>query len=162
MAELTTPSEHGTPKEGMECLAMFEDIDATNYVEYRAAPSGIWRPCLYCQDVVEAQLAGQFKNYMERMQKTDCKAELKRLLDAGPPVWLTDKHALPLQEGETHVSHLWYMNGDREISAMLEGACDGEDRKKLWDELKSVHAAAAAVDEEAAAAAPAPAAEAST
>ena len=77
-------------------------------------------------------------------------------------VWLTDKHALPLQEGETHVSHLWYMNGDREISAMLEGACDGEDRKKLWDELKSVHAAAAAVDEEAAAAAPAPAAEAST
>ena len=38
------------------------------------------------------------------------------------------------------------MADDRETSAMLEGAVDGEARTKLWDELKSIHATAEAAD----------------
>ena len=106
---------------------------------------------------MRAQLKGQYTSYMERMQKTDCKAEMKRRLEAGPPIWISDKHALPLKDGETHVCKLWFMSDDREVSAMLEGACDGEERQKLWDELKSVHAASEEADanEKGAAAAPA-------
>ena len=148
---------HGKPAEGMECLAMFEPIDESNYVEYQAAPSGKWRPCLYGAEMIEGLRTSQYKNYMERIQKSDCKAEMKRLMESGPPVWVTDKHACPLEEGETHVCKLWFMSDNREVSAMLEGACDGEERQKLWDELKSVHAASEEADanEKEAAAAPA-------
>ncbi len=148
---------HGKPAEGMECLAMFEPIDETNYVEYQAAPTGKWRPCLYGAEMIEGLRTSQYKNYMERIQKSDCKAEMKRLMESGPPVWVTDKHACPLEEGETHVCKLWFMSDNREVSAMLEGACDGEERQKLWDELKSVHAASEEADanEKEAAAAPA-------
>ena len=40
---------------------------------------------------------------------------------------------------------------------MLEGACDGEERQKLWDELKSVHAVVEEVDAKSEEAAAAPA-----
>ena len=49
MSELS--SVHGAPPEGMECMAMYEDIDASNYVEYQTAPSMAWHPALYCADV---------------------------------------------------------------------------------------------------------------
>jgi len=36
---------HGKPKPDQECMATFELIDETNYVEYQSAPSGKWMPC---------------------------------------------------------------------------------------------------------------------
>lgn len=144
MAEPETA--HGAPAEGMECLAMFEPIDSTNYVEYQSAPSMKWRPCLYGAEMIEGLRTSQYKNYMERVQKSDCKAEMKRLMESGPPIWVTDKHACALAAGETHVCKLWFMSDGREVSAMLEGACDGAAHLKLWDDLKSVHAAAAEAD----------------
>ena len=148
MAEMST-SVHGTPPPGMECLAMMEDIDHTNYVEYQTFPSLAWKPCLFAAETVESMHSGesnQYAQYMERIQKSDCKAEMKRLLDAGPPVWVGDEHAMPLPEGDTHVVKLWFMNGDREVSAMLRGATDGAARQALWDELRAVHAAAEAAE----------------
>jgi len=76
-------------------------------------------------------------------------------------VWLSDDHALPLQGGQgggettttggengnsndddddaaqsdTHVCKLWYAGDDIEVSAKLEGAVEGDERRKLWDEL---------------------------
>ena len=38
----------------------------------------------------------QFGAFLERVKKTDCQAELRRLLRDGPPIWLSDPHALPL------------------------------------------------------------------
>ena len=137
---------------------MMEDIDHTNYVEYQTFPSLAWKPCLFAAETVESMHSGesnQYAQYMERIQKSDCKAEMKRLLDAGPPVWVGDKHAMPLPEGDTHVVKLWFMNGDREVSAMLRGATDGAARQALWDELRAVHAAAEAAEEPAEGSAPA-------
>ena len=114
---------------------MMEEIDESNYVEYQTSPSMKWAPALFCAEVIEHALANQYKSYMERMQKSDCKAEIKRLLEAGPPVWVADKHGMPLPEGETHVCRLWFMKDNREVSAMLEGAVDGAERQALWDEL---------------------------
>ena len=127
---------HGKPAEGMECLAMFEPIDETNYVEYQAAPTGKWRPCLYGAEMIEGLRTSQYKNYMERIQKSDCKAEMKRLMESGPPVWVTDKHACPLEEGAARLQALVH---ERQPGSFghARGACDGEERAR--DGLKVSH-----------------------
>jgi len=43
--EKMTSAIHGKPQPGQECKATFEAIDASNYVEFQAAPSGKWAPC---------------------------------------------------------------------------------------------------------------------
>ncbi len=39
--DVTHNIEHGTPQEGLECLACFDDIDGSNYVEYTAVLDGV-------------------------------------------------------------------------------------------------------------------------
>ena len=78
---------------------------------------------------------------MEQVAKADCKAVLRRLLEKGPPVWLADKHALPLPDDDTHVCKLWFSSSGEEVSAMLDGALDGAEREAKWDELKAIGAA---------------------
>ena len=80
-------------------------------------------------------LQSQFEDYIIRIKKTDCQAELKRLLAKGPPVTIADEHGLPLEEGET-VEELWFASRNTTESAVLEGAKQGQDRQVLWDELK--------------------------
>jgi hypothetical protein len=105
-------------------------------VEYQSSPSLKWKPAQYEQSVVEQLLADQFHQYVDRVKKTDCQAELKRLLDKGPPTYVEDKHAFPLDDGETHIVQLWYASDGQERSAKLQGALEGEERDKLWEELR--------------------------
>lgn len=70
------------------------------------------------------------------MKTTDCQAELRRLLDAGPPIYISDKHAMPIPEGDTHIVKLWYASDSQERTSILDGAVEGEEKQKLWDELK--------------------------
>lgn len=82
-------------------------------------------------------LADQFHQYVERVKKTDCQAELKRLLKAGPPIYISDKHALKLDEEDEYVCRLWFArDGGKEVPAKLDGAVEGEERNALWEELK--------------------------
>jgi len=115
-----------------------EDIDATNYVEYQSWPSGAWKPALMEQTVVEELLRTQFPSYLDRVKKTDCQAELRRLLATGPPVYVSDPHGLPLADeaSDTHVAQLWFASNNTERSAKLEGAVEGKERDELWEELK--------------------------
>lgn len=69
------------------------------------------------------------------MKTTDCQATLRRLLKNGPPIYISDKHGLPLDEGDTHVCNLWFAIDGKERSAKLKGAKDGEERQELWKEL---------------------------
>lgn len=106
-------------------------------VEYQSHPSGIWKPALFEASIVEELLETQFHQYIDRVKTTDCQAELKRLLAAGPPIYLQDKHALPLAlEHDTHVSTVWFAKDNKEVSAKLNGAVEGEERDILWEELK--------------------------
>jgi len=116
-----------------------EDIteEDGNYVEYQTHPSMLWYPCHYEKSVVENLLNTQFHDYVEKVRTTDCQAELRRLLATGPPIYISDKHAMPIPEGEAHICNLWYAGDNTEKSAKLEGAVEGEDRNKLWAELKS-------------------------
>mmetsp|Transcript_16026 Transcript_16026/g.20949 ORF Transcript_16026/g.20949 Transcript_16026/m.20949 type:complete len:161 (-) Transcript_16026:1346-1828(-) len=130
---------HGEPYDGMMCLCTMEDISMAdgNYVEYQCFPSMRWKPSLYEKAVVDKLLNEQFTTFVARVKKTDCQAELRRLLTAGPPIWLEDKHAMPLvDEGDTHIVKLWFAENNEEISAKLHGAVEGEDRDKLWEELR--------------------------
>lgn len=134
------PHQHGKPSAGMMCLCTMEDIteEDQNYVEYQSYPSGTWKPALFEASIIDQLLAEQFHQYVERVKKTDCQAELKRLLAKGPPIYIEDKHALPLDEsiGDTHVVQLWFARDNQEVSAKLMGAVEGEERQVLWDELK--------------------------
>jgi len=87
--------------------------------------------------VVEQLLASQFHDYIHKVHHSDCQAELKRLLQAGPPIYLQDQNAMPLaRETDTHICRLYFGSDKLERSAMLQGALLGEQRRKLWDELK--------------------------
>jgi hypothetical protein len=105
-------------------------------VEYQSFPSLLWQPALYERSVIERLLAFQFHDFVRRVHATDCQAELRRLLAQGPPIYLSDPHALPLIEGDTHVCQLWYASDDVEASAVLDGAVQGSERDKLWNELR--------------------------
>ena len=106
-------------------------------VEYQCAPSMTWHPALFEQSVVQQLLETQFNAFVERVKTTDCQAELRRLLKAGPPIYVSDAHGMPMvQEGDTHVCNLWYASDNTERSAKLVNAVEGEERQKLWDELK--------------------------
>eukprot|EP00523_Entomoneis_sp_CCMP467_P000335 CAMPEP_0168746664 /NCGR_PEP_ID=MMETSP0724-20121128/15266_1 /TAXON_ID=265536 /ORGANISM="Amphiprora sp., Strain CCMP467" /LENGTH=142 /DNA_ID=CAMNT_0008794447 /DNA_START=144 /DNA_END=572 /DNA_ORIENTATION=- len=111
-------------------------IEDGNYVEYQSYPSLKWKPCLYERAVIEKLLDDQFKSFVERVKKTDCQAELRRLLAAGPPIWLEDQHALPLDDGDEYVIKLWFSHDQQERSAKLKGAVEGAEREALWAELK--------------------------
>ena len=74
---------------------------------------------------------------MDRVQTSDCEAELRRLMEAGPPIYIRDDHGFPLDDGDTHVINLWFAADDKEISAKLVGAVEGEERDELWNTLKS-------------------------
>ncbi|KAF0690072.1 Aste57867_18521 [Aphanomyces stellatus] len=131
--------DHQAPKEGMECLATMEDITEETYVEYQTFPSMLWHPCLFCADVVNQLQRAQFPAYMKGVQEPDCKAELRRLLAKGPPIWIEDKYGFPLPEnGDTHVVALWFCGANEEKSAKLAGAVEGDEREKLWSELKDL------------------------
>ena len=91
---------------------------------------------MYERSVVEQLLREQFPKFVERVKTTDCQAELRRLLANGPPIYLSDKHALPLDEGDTHIVKLWFASDNSERSAKLEGAVVGDVRDRLWNERK--------------------------
>ena len=157
----STGYSHGKPEEGLECMGTMEDIteEDGNFCEYQTTPSMQWHPSRYGVDIVRRLITSQFSEYLAGVRKADCEADLKRRIANGPPVWLEDKHALPIPEGDTHICRVWMAEDGKEYSAKLSGcvevalsACphslnldgkrdshctQGEERQVLWDELKS-------------------------
>ena len=130
----TRLSPHGVPPPDMCCLCTLDPItpSSLNYCEYQTYPSLKWSPSLYDSDTIDHLRRTQYKDYVERVRKTDCQAELKRLLSKGPPVYISDPTALPLPPGDTHISRLWFAKKPEvECSAKLEGAKEGEDSVEL-------------------------------
>jgi len=130
---------HGVPAEGMTCMCTWDEIDAESYVEYQVAPTGKWYPSKFGEMAVRELKKTQYTSYIENVQKSDCIKEFTRLMACGPPVWIADQHGLPLPEdgSGTHIVQLWFMIGDKTENSKLEGALEGEERQKLWDEMKS-------------------------
>jgi hypothetical protein len=96
-----------------------------------------WQPAQFELCVIQQLLETQFEQYITRVKQPTCQAELRRLLQAGPPIYISDKVALPLadEEYDTHVCKLWYAVDQKEHSAKLIGAVEGVERDTLWAEL---------------------------
>jgi hypothetical protein len=132
MAEFTT---HNSPKEGSSCMSCWEDLNSDIYVEYRSTDNSPWQPSGYCKICTEMLLNSQWNTYVTALANVKCKAEQRRLLEAGPPINLKDKTALPCpDDGEVH--SLWYMVDNSIHSAKLTGSLEGEERMKYWEEQK--------------------------
>ena len=117
-----TDYAHGAPTDGMECMATMEDIteEDKNYCEFQTMPSGKWHPALYSSEVVKRLIKTQFADYVAGVRKADCAADLKRRLNKGPPIWVEDKHALPVPEEDTHICRVWFAEEGKEYSAKLK------------------------------------------
>jgi hypothetical protein len=92
------PSGIGSIPTDMECLVSMDDITEENYVEYQIHPTYEWKSALLSQPIIEHLLQTQFNTYMERIQASDCQAELKRLIEQGPPIYISDPYGLPLPD----------------------------------------------------------------
>jgi len=108
-------------------MSCWDDVDSSNYVEYKATETADWAPSGFCETCVAYLLKAQWEIYTSALAKTTCKAEQRRLLKAGPPVNLKDATAFPTPDnGEVY--SLWYMSDGLEHSAKLEGSLIGEVR----------------------------------
>jgi hypothetical protein len=129
--------------DGWECVVTMEEITEQNYVEYQCFPSLQWKSSKMEQCVIEELLRTQFHTYLQRVQRSDCQAELRRLLQSGPPIYLSDPIGLPLKKEEeedevdTHIVQLWYASDGQIRSAKLQNAVEGQEREELWKELNS-------------------------
>ena len=106
-------------------MSCWDDIDSSNYVEYRATESSAWAASGFCEVCISYLLKAQWELYTSALAKTTCKAEQRRLLKAGPPVNLKDAKALPTPE-DAEIHSLWYASDGQEHSAKLEGSLVGE------------------------------------
>jgi hypothetical protein len=120
-------SQHSTPSEGSSCMCCWDDLDASSYVEYRCSSDGPWLPSGYCVNCIQHLIKTQWTTYKTSLEKTNCKAEQRRLLSRGPPINLSDAKALPCPDSENGEIHsLWFMSDGEEHSAKLEGSLTGE------------------------------------
>lgn len=117
------------------CLICYDDINETNYIEYKTNEHSEWHPSYFCLDCTNLLIKSQYHQYINSVQKTECKREQKALLNAGPPINVKDKNGFPESEGKELFS-LWYFSDKKIHSAKLDGSLEGEERKKLWEELK--------------------------
>lgn len=124
--------------EESSCAICFDDITKDNLIEYKLSCSDEWfsMKSPTCADCIFIMRDSQYHDYIERVQKTDCKKELRRLMTTGPPIWISDPNLFEVPEGQ-HVESLRTQKGTE--SAKLKDALDGEERVKLWEELKTLH-----------------------
>ena len=73
-------ANHGSPVEGSTCMSCWDDIDKTNYVEYKPSVEASWKPSGFCQVCIEYLIKSQWELYTSALAKTTCKAEQRRLL----------------------------------------------------------------------------------
>ncbi len=107
-------------------------------MEYRVDPQSPWLACKYCQACTQHIQSAQYQTYLDNVQNAICAAALRRLLKAGPPLYLADKEALPVPEDKA-ATELWFASDGEVHSAKLPGAPEGAEREAKWEELRKEH-----------------------
>jgi len=139
---------HGKAPEGLTCKVTWDDIDDDNYCEYQTVPSGEWNCAYFSSDTIEHMINSQYAKYLQDVEAAakDCAAAVRRLVEMGPPMYLSDRVGLPLPEGDTHIDKVWFSSNDKETSARLVGSLQGEERETLWNSQKETLAAMEAAE----------------
>ncbi|ANQ09996.1 Uncharacterized protein PCOAH_00046200 [Plasmodium coatneyi] len=136
-AEVTKEEKHAeTVPENLTCLICYDDIDESNYIEYKTSQFSEWHPSMFCQSCTGILIQTQYHKYINNVQKSECLREQKNLLEMGPPINVKDKNGFPFSDGK-EIYSLWYFCDKKIHSAKLDGSLEGEERMKLWNELKN-------------------------
>lgn len=124
------------PSECACCLLEFEKPVYYRYAYLNGNVNGNsgWIKSKFCWDTISTMLKHRYNNYIETIYTSKCKKTLCEMIINGPPIWFKDA-ALPVPDG-AHITH--FLVDGIEISAIYEGAINGEERQKLWDSLKIV------------------------
>ncbi|AYV84473.1 MAG: hypothetical protein Hyperionvirus26_28 [Hyperionvirus sp.] len=112
------------------CKCCYSDITADNYALYKNSASADWLPSSYCKLCLKEMLLNGWTKFIGLIDKADCAAALKRLIDRPPPINLRDPECFPNGDVE-----LFYFD-DTEQSAKLHGSLTGEAHVELWNKLK--------------------------
>lgn len=131
------PDKHGSvPEGGLDCGICWDDIETENYVEYQKVEGGEWFPAKLCMNCAKEYRSKQYEIYRTALTKVTCEAEQKRLLDTPPPLNLKETNVMPMPEGSSgEIAGLWF-SSEGVVTAKLDGALEGEERMKFWEEQK--------------------------
>ncbi|GAW82589.1 hypothetical protein, conserved [Plasmodium gonderi] len=136
-AEMETEETHAKRvPQNLVCLICYDDIDESNYIEYKTSHTSEWYPSMFCLNCTEILIQTQYHKYINNVQKSECLREQKNLLEMGPPINVKDKNGFPLSEGN-EIHSLWYFCDKKIHTAKLDGSLVGEERVNLWNELKN-------------------------
>ncbi|SOV19487.1 conserved Plasmodium protein, unknown function [Plasmodium sp. gorilla clade G2] len=118
------------------CLICYDDIDESNYIEYKTDEHSKWYPSKFCLNCTGILIDSQYEKYINSVQKSECLKEQTSLLKLGPPINVKDKNGYP-ESDDKEIYSLWYFCDKKIHSAKLKGSLMGEERMKLWNELKN-------------------------
>jgi len=119
--------------ENHECASCLDTLSEENFVLYKDNEQSDWKPCQYCSTCIKHMLKTKWENYVQAVDKADCVAELRRLLDKGPPINFRDPSIKC--DNERSEVHKFYYSGC-EQSAKLEGSLVDEEREKWLADQK--------------------------
>ncbi|KAK1442273.1 hypothetical protein BgAZ_403030 [Babesia gibsoni] len=117
------------------CLVCYEDLIRDIAVAYQAKEQGGWAVSKFCIDCIKQLLSSQFHRYIKSLETTTCAREQRALLDRGPPVNISDRIGFPLADTD-EVYMLYELGSNKLLSPRLDGSVTGEERERLWEELK--------------------------
>jgi hypothetical protein len=79
-----------------------------------------------------------YDKYFEDVVKADCARNLRGLLDKGPPDYFHDVNVCPVEDGE-RVYEMLFSSTQGIETALVKGAKTGDERQKIWMELRAKH-----------------------
>ena len=115
-----------------ECLSCMDDITIENYVLYKDQENNEWKSCYYCSICIKYMIDTQWDNYINSIEKVDCAATLRRLLEMGPPINFRDKTI----ECNNEVYKFYYSG--QEQDAKLKGSLIGKERDEWIENQRNI------------------------
>lgn len=73
------------------CIACCEDITPENFVLFKDTVSVDWKSCMYCCDCITYILNTKVKKIIDELEKTDCKATMRRFIENSTIDYFYDK-----------------------------------------------------------------------
>ena len=120
----------------IDCTLCYNEIE--HIVMYKKNTFDKWYETTVCMDCILHLKATQYGDYLNNVQTTDCKRTLKRLLDMGPPIWVSDEHIFKNVNCEQNEHVIQFKCNGEVTPAKLDGSVDGIEREQLWESLKNL------------------------
>lgn len=119
----------------MECKCCFNDIETNEVVYYCDSDKQEWIVSKYCYNCLNYMLNNDWLTFVDKINNTDCLAELRKMVKIGPPINIRDPVGLPCnnQSGEVYM----FKYNNKLMDAKLNGSLVNIERDIYWDEIKN-------------------------